>query len=138
MRPNALRNTMSQGLIRNLLVLAAALPAAVHAQVPSDSIFKDFQRNADYVLVVDGKDVPAAELYKQETLPAFLILTSALPSPVLISPRNSSVETVNVMKVAKQKDGTVDLLADATLAAQGGFDIDGGDITFTADGHKVR
>lgn len=132
---------MNRALFRTLLALttfavtAVALPAG--AQVPSDSVFRGFLRSGDFTLVIDGKDVPAAEIFKQDSLPALLILTSALPSPVLVTPRTGAVETVNLMKVAKQSDGSVDLLADATLAPQGQFQVVGGDVSFTVDGRKV-
>jgi thiol-disulfide isomerase/thioredoxin len=123
-----------------LLAALAALVPAVRAQaVPSDNVLRGFSRISEYMLVVDGREVPAAEIYQSERVPAFLVLSSALPSPVLLSPRTQAVETVNLMKVAKQKDGTVDLLADATLAPQGKFDVveDTGAVNFTADGHKA-
>ncbi|MFL6259266.1 MAG: thioredoxin family protein [Thermoanaerobaculia bacterium] len=122
-----------------LAVLAAAsLAAAALAQgVPSDATLRGFQPSSDYVLVVNGNPVPAAEIYKNDQLPAILILTSALPAPVLMTPRSGNVETVNLMKVAKQKDGTVDLLADAVLSPIGAFQLDGGNPTFNYQGKKV-
>jgi thiol-disulfide isomerase/thioredoxin len=122
-----------------LAVLAAAsLAAAALAQgVPSDATLRGFQPSSDYILVVNGDPVRTAEIYKNDQLPAILILTSALPSPVLMTPRSGNVETVNLMKVAKQKDGTVDLLADAVLSPVGAFQIEGGNPTFTYQGKKV-
>jgi len=122
-----------------LAVLAAAsLAAAALAQgVPSDATLRGFQPSSDYILVVNGDPVPAAEIYKNDQVPAILILTSKLPSPVLMTPRSGNVETVNLMKVAKQKDGTVDLLADAVLAPVGAFQLEGGNPTFTYQGKKV-
>jgi thiol-disulfide isomerase/thioredoxin len=119
------------------VLAAASLAAAASAQgVPSDATLRGFQPNGDYVLVVNGNPVPGAEIYKND-LPAILILTSALPSPVLMTPRSGSVATVNLMKVAKQKDGSVDLLADAVLAPVGPFQLDGSNPTFTYQGKKV-
>ncbi|HEY4595029.1 MAG TPA: hypothetical protein VIJ02_01410, partial [Thermoanaerobaculia bacterium] len=75
-----------------LAVLAAApLAAAALAQgVPSDATLRGFQPSGDYILVVNGNPVPAAEIYKNDQLPAILILTSALPSPVLMTPRSGN------------------------------------------------
>ncbi|HEY2291347.1 MAG TPA: thioredoxin family protein [Thermoanaerobaculia bacterium] len=123
-----------------LAVLAAAASLAAAAQgAPSDATLRGFQPSSDYILVVNGNPVPAAEIYKNEQVPAILILTSALPSPVLLTPRSGSVETVNLMKVAKQKDGTVDLLADAVLSPVGPFQLEGASSnpTFTYQGKKV-
>jgi thiol-disulfide isomerase/thioredoxin len=117
--------------------LLAVASAASAQGVPSDSVLKGFQPSGDYVLVVNGKPVPAAEIYQNDQVPAILVLTSALPSPVLLTPRAGSVETVHIMKIAKQKDGTVDLLADAVLAPIGQFEQQGENVVFTYEGRKV-
>jgi thiol-disulfide isomerase/thioredoxin len=119
-------------------IFAATAPAASRAQgMPSDSVLRGFQPNGKYVLVVNGKPVPAAEIYLNDRIPAFLILSSALPSPLMLTPRARSVETVNLMKVSKQKDGSVDLFADAVLAPAGQFAMEGENISFTVEGRKV-
>ncbi|HEX9944172.1 MAG TPA: thioredoxin family protein [Thermoanaerobaculia bacterium] len=121
------------------LVLALlAMPSAPRAQgVPSDGVLHGFQPTGEYTLMVNGKPIPGAEIY-QNGLPAILVIaTSALPSPVLLTPRAGSVETVHIMKIAKQPDGTVDLLADAVLAPVGQFQMQGENVTFTYEGRKV-
>ena len=119
-------------------LLLGALPALAQA-APTDAVQKDFRPNGDYLLVVDGKDVPNAEIYFSERVPAFLVLTSRLSSPVLLSVRTQTAETVQLMKVAKQNDGTVDLMADAALAPQGAITVSGeGTVSFTADKHAVQ
>jgi thiol-disulfide isomerase/thioredoxin len=115
-----------------------ALPVALAAQVPSDAVLRDFAPTGSFLLEVDGKDVPKAEIYQSEAAAAILVITSALPAPVLVAPRTQSVEMINLMKVAKQKDGTVDLLADATLERQGRFTVDGDTVAFMVDGKRVR
>lgn len=118
------------------VVLSLAAPAASRAQgMPSDSVLQGFEPSSEYALVVNGKPVPA-EIY-QNGIPAILILSSALPSPVMLTPRTGNVETVNLMKVSKQKDGSVDLFADAVLAPIGQFAMEGENVTFTTDGRKV-
>ncbi len=120
------------------VLLSLAAPAASLAQgMPSDSVLRGFEPSSEYVLVVNGKPVPAAEVYQNDRIPAILILSSALPSPVMLTPRAGNVETVNLMKVSKQKDGTVDLFADAVLAPIGQFAMEGENVTFTVDGRKV-
>ncbi|HEX5760598.1 MAG TPA: thioredoxin family protein [Thermoanaerobaculia bacterium] len=115
--------------------LAGAGPGA--AQVPSDAVLRGFQPIGDYVLAVGGKDVKA-EIYQAEAVPAILVISSALTSPVLLLPRQGTVETVHIMKVAKQKDGSIDLLADAVLEPQGQFQAVGDDVSFTADGKQAQ
>ena len=120
------------------MVFALLLPLAAHAQrVPSDSVLRGFQPSAEYNLVVDGKPVPAAEIYLNDKMPAMLVLTSAFSSPVLLTPRSGAVETVNLMKVAKQKDGSVDLLADAVLAPAGIFKAEGDVVSFSVQGKNA-
>jgi thiol-disulfide isomerase/thioredoxin len=120
------------------IVLPLAAPATLRAQgMPSDSVLRGFQPSGDYVLVVNGDPVRNAEIYQNDKIPAILILSSALPSPVMLTPRAGNVETVNLMKVSKQKDGSVDLFADAVLAPIGQFQMVGENVTFTADGRKV-
>ncbi|HEX4965935.1 MAG TPA: thioredoxin family protein [Thermoanaerobaculia bacterium] len=109
-----------------------AVPFAARAQgvVPSDSVLRGFQPTGEYSLLVDGKPV-SAEIYQNDRLPAMLIISSSFPSPVLLTPRAGTAETVNLMKVAKQKDGSVDLLADAMLAPLGKFQTEGENVLFT-------
>jgi thiol-disulfide isomerase/thioredoxin len=124
-----------------LAVLALlAVPFVAHAVgvVPSDSVLRGFQPSGEYTLIVDGVPEPGAEIYQNDKIPAMLILTSALPSPVMLSPRSGQAETVNLMKVSKQKDGSVDLLADAVLAPLGQFTTEGENVSFLFKGKKVR
>ena len=94
---------MRSALLATLtVVLSLAAPAASRAQgMPSDSVLRGFQPSGEYMLVVNGKPVPAAEIYQNDKVPAILILSSALPSPVMLTPRAGNVETVNLMKVSK-------------------------------------
>ena len=115
-----------------------AVPLMARAQgVPSDSVLRGFQPNAEYTLVVDNKPVPAAEIYQNDKVPGILVLTSAFSSPVLLTPRSGAVETVNIMKVSKQKDGSVDLLADAVLAPAGTFKAEGDVVSFSVQGKNA-
>ncbi len=120
-------------------VLTAALAAGSRAQgTPSDNVLRDFKPMEDYVLWVDGRSVPTAEIYNSESGHAVLILTGALPSPALVRQGEDSVATVNIMKVAKKKDGAVDLLADAELAPQGPYTFADGVVRFKIDRHAVE
>jgi thiol-disulfide isomerase/thioredoxin len=121
-----------------LLALAVAAPAALSAQaVPSDAHYRGFQRDGDLTLVVAGKEAPAAEIYHAEAARAYLIITSELPSPILINAPNMTVETVDLMKVSRQPDGSLDLLADAGLASSGKYTVRERDIAFNVGGREV-
>jgi thiol-disulfide isomerase/thioredoxin len=117
-----------------LLCVVAGLPASAQ-RAPADNTLRDFERIGDYVLAVNGKDVPA-EIYQSQRAAAILIVSSSLPSPVLLTPGGGSAATVNLMKMDKKPDGSIDLLSDATLAPQGPIDIEEEVIRFKADGRS--
>jgi thiol-disulfide isomerase/thioredoxin len=121
-----------------LALVAVPFVASAQGVVPSDAVLRGFQPTGEFVLIVDGVPVPAAEIYQNDKLPGILILTSALESPVLLSPRSGQAETVKLMKVSKQKDGSVDLLADAVLSPLGQFTSEGENVSFAFKGKKVR
>jgi thiol-disulfide isomerase/thioredoxin len=120
------------------MVLAFALAAstaAAQAPAPSDNVLREFRPSGDYVLTVGGKEVPA-EIYQSERAAAILVVSSAFPSPVLLEPRTGMAETVSVMKMAKQPDGSIDLLADAVLAPQGQIQFAEDAVSFSAEGRS--
>lgn len=124
--------------VSGLLVAAAvcaALPARGQA-VPSDNVLRGFQRTGEFILLVNGQADAKAEVYVNRNIPAYLILPTAL-SPILLTPRTSQVETVQMLKVARKPDGTVDLLSDAAMKPQGKFQLVGERVDFTSEGKKV-
>lgn len=125
--------------------IAAALVAASFAAQPTvaqkgaaDAFLSDFRVSGEYVLEVGGKPQPKAELYYSERAKAFLIKSSELPSPVLVSPSAKEVQSLDLMKVAERPDGVIDVLADAVLSPEGAFVLDGESIRFRAGGKEVR
>ncbi len=119
-----------------IALLAVASIAGAQGGVPSDSVLRGFQPIGEYVLIVNGKPV-SGDIYQNEKLPAILVMSSSLPAPILLTPRAGSVESVHIMKVAKQPDGSVDLLADAVLAPIGKFQMSGENVTFSYQGKNV-
>lgn len=117
------------------VALAVLSTAALPAQTGPVS---DYLASGDYVLEVAGKEVPKAEIYQSNYASAILILTSELPAPVRLSPRTQMVETVNLMKVAKQPDGSITVLPDSTLKVVGAFGLANDDVTFSVDGKSCR
>jgi thiol-disulfide isomerase/thioredoxin len=129
------------GALFALLVTAAltqpapATPAAPAAPA-IDNVLNGFVRTGEYLLTVDGKPVPAAEIYRNERLPAYLIVTPAFPNPVLLMPGTMTVETVAAARLVRQKDGSVAVAADADTRPQGAFQIDGDKVVFASEGRK--
>lgn len=119
--------------------LLAFLPGVVPAQaVPADAVLRNFEISGDFALAIDGKELPKAEIYFSDTARAYLLIASEFASPVLVSAPTQSVDTIDLMKVAKQPSGTIDLLADAVLQPAGKYKVDGPNIEFTYSGKKVR
>lgn len=117
----------------------AAAPVALGAQtVPSDSVLRNFEISGDFLLTIDGKEQPKAEIYFSEGARAYIVIASDFPSPILVSAPTQSVDTVDLMKVSKQPSGTIDLLADAVLKAEGKYTVDGPNIEFPYSGKTLR
>ncbi len=115
-------------LLAPVLILAAN--AAAQGGVPADAVFSDFKPNGEFLFELDGKPLKNAEIYLSDRAASYLVIAPELASPLLISPRTSSVESVSFMKVMKREDGTIDLLADASFNRLGAFRIAGQEIVF--------
>jgi thiol-disulfide isomerase/thioredoxin len=116
-----------------LLALGPGATAPLAAQgAPADGVLRGFQPIGDYLLEVDGKESTKAEVFQSESAVAILILAPEFPSPVLLSPRTRQVVTLDLMRVARQGDGSVDVLADAVLAPAGQFEVAGETVVFAA------
>lgn len=118
-------------LLSGLVALAPA-PAAGQ-RVPADHVLRDFERTGDYLLMINGKQVPA-EIYLSQRAAAILVMSSAFLSPVLLTPGLGVAQTVNLMKVQKKPNGSIDLLSDAVLSTQGALDVQDEEVHFKADG----
>ncbi|MEE8278863.1 MAG: thioredoxin family protein [Thermoanaerobaculia bacterium] len=96
-------------------------------------------RPVGYQFELDGETVADAAIYQSRAAGAFLILSSALPSPVLLRLREARVETVHLLKVDQKADGTIDLLPGPTLDSLGGFRVtaDRRGITFDLAGRQA-
>lgn len=136
------KNTMSNlNTIRSCaisLCATALLTLPALAQVGADAVFSGFEPNGDFVFELGGQDLKNAEIYFSERGVAYLILAPELSSPILINPRTRSVESVHLMKVAKRQDGSIDLLADATLARLDQFSLDGKEVHFNLNGQAAK
>jgi thiol-disulfide isomerase/thioredoxin len=120
-----------------LIAVAAALFGVLERSATAQSAagsLRDFRPFSTYVLAVDATEIPEAKIYYSETARAFLVFDARFPSPVLIQPRTSAVETVQASKVAEREDGTIDLLPAPTLAAQPSFEVVEDRIVFSVEG----
>jgi thiol-disulfide isomerase/thioredoxin len=131
----ALGRAAAAALLCGVVALAPAPTAG--QRVPPDNVLRDFQRTGDYVLVINGRRVPA-EIYQSQRAAAYLVMSSSFLSPVLLSQGLGVAQTVNLMKLNKKPDGSIDLLSDAVLSTQGALDVrdeqDSLEVHFKADG----
>jgi thiol-disulfide isomerase/thioredoxin len=116
------------------LAILAALPAAGQQ---ADAVLRGFQPTGDYLLELAGERVPAAEIYRSDRVPAFLVVAPGV-SPFLLLPREGSVATVSIMKLARRGDGSLDVLADAQLVPAGRFALDEEAVVFSVEGRSAR
>jgi thiol-disulfide isomerase/thioredoxin len=123
------------------LALAAAfvLPLSAAAQpVPPDAVFQGFKPNGEFIFALGGADLKDAEIYVSERAGAYLIIAPALSSPLLINTRTQSVESVAFMKVQKNADKTIDLLADASFDQVSKFQVNGQRVSFQVKGQAAE
>jgi thiol-disulfide isomerase/thioredoxin len=114
---------------------APAKPAQAAQAI--DNVLNGFARTGEYLLMVNGKPAPASEIYRNESLPAYLIVSPAFPNPVLLMPGTMTVETVAAAKLVPQKDGTMAVAADAETRPQGKFTLQGDKVIFASEGRNA-
>ncbi|MDQ1348007.1 MAG: hypothetical protein QG573_1381 [Acidobacteriota bacterium] len=120
-------------------VSAPSASAASAAQtVPADAVLRNFELSGDFVLAIDGKEQPKAEIYFSESARAYVLIAAEFPSPILVSAPTQSVDTIDLMKVSKQPNGVIDLLADAVFEPAGKYRVEGPNIEFSYAGKKLR
>jgi thiol-disulfide isomerase/thioredoxin len=125
------------GALLALLLTAAMAAAAPQSSPAVDNVLNGFARTGEHLLMVNGKPVPAAEIYRNDRLPAYLIVSAAFPNPVLLMPGTMTVETVPAAKLVRQKDGTMAVAADAETQPQGKFKLQGDKVVFASEGRNA-
>lgn len=126
---------MSARLASRVLVgLLLAFPA--FAQQAISPAMRGFTPTTDYSLTVNGAPAPAQMYYLGEA-PAYLVVSSALPGPVLLDLRNGLAIAILQLKIVKQRDGSVDILANGATGRIGPFTLSKRNLTFTYEGRNV-
>jgi thiol-disulfide isomerase/thioredoxin len=126
-------------LLALLAPLAPFAPKAAMAQggMPADAVFQGFKPTGEYIFSLGGADIKDAEIYLSEKAGAYLIIAPALASPILLNARTQNVESVSFMKVQKNADRSVDLLADASFEQLDKFKVASGQkVTFNLKGKE--
>ena len=115
-----------------LLTLLTTLP--LRAQGPTDPALHDFEPDGEYDLLVNGQPVPDAQIARAGHLPAYLLVSKSLASPVLLLPRESVARAVGAEAVVRRADGMIDIAAGAKLTTLGPLTVQGESASFTLDG----
>lgn len=132
---------MSHRISRSLPALAVLVvgllcaAASVGAQ-QVDSLFQGFEPTGKFVLELDGQPAQA-KIYLSDRAGAYLVMGPAMSSPLLINARGGTLESVSLLKVAPQDDGTIDLLADASFETLGRFRVDADKVRFDYKGQSA-
>ncbi len=129
-----MRRTRSHTLFAVLSIAVAA--GRLDAQ--SAGPLTGFAPTGDYVLALDGATDPGAKVYVLGHGTAYLVISDHLASPVLLEPRAGVARSLSVLKIARQADGTIDLLPNATIADLGRFTIDAEGVSFAVDGRQAQ
>lgn len=120
------------------LGVTAAGTSALDAQQVPDPMFRDFELVGSLVLSIEGAEVPSAEVFQSERARAVLVMSSKLDQPLLVNMRSRQVERVSLMSLAKRADGSIDVLADATLEPVGTFTAQEDGVEFTYGGKSMK
>lgn len=135
MRPIQPIRTLLPALL--LLILWPGAPAIAQEAGP-DEVLSAFKVNGDFMFVLGGESRKDAEIFFSQRAVAYLVIAKELSSPLLINVRSRSIESVDLEKVLRNDDGTVDIQADAELATLGSFMLKEKQVAFTVDGKEAR
>lgn len=124
--------------ILRLFLPALAVSLVVALPLSAQEPMSGFLPIDKFVFMIDGEEDAAAEVFQSQAAGAYLVLSTAVESPVLVQARSAAVSTVNLMKVDRQPNGSVNLLAGAALDSLGKFTIAGDGIKFEVTGREAE
>ena len=107
------------------------------AKIADESGEERFVKTDDYRLVLEGVDVPEAEIFQSQSV-IFLVLSPQLPAAVVLKLRTTSVETIAGEVIFPGDDGSIILSSDAVFHPEGEFEVDGEGISFAVQGARLR
>jgi thiol-disulfide isomerase/thioredoxin len=133
-------SSAARRLIQVLLVLASTgliLSIEAAAELPGVAAVSDLEVNGGFVFELDGRNVEDAEIYLSEREVAYLVIASELETPLLISPRGKSVQSLRADRLTR-RDGGADLAAGSVLEYLGEYETRGGEMIFEIDGKVAK
>jgi len=108
------------------------------AEIADESGEERFIKTDDYLLVLEGSDVPEAEIYHSQASVTFLVLSPQLSAAVVLKLRSDSVETIAQEMILRGEDGSILLSSEAVFHPEGEFEVDGEGISFAVQGTPLR
>lgn len=120
---------MRSKILLTILALTVAPLAIASAQT-------GFMHDSTWMVEIDGTP-SEAEVYRAQSPAAMLVMSDQLPEPVMLMLGAGSVNGVQLMKVARQQDGSVNVLANPFTSSYGSYQVDGAGVTFSVADHSV-
>ncbi|MCG8457721.1 MAG: thioredoxin family protein [Holophagales bacterium] len=128
----------NRNLIATLLLIGSVAVVAAPASAQEiDSLFRDFYLAGEFMLELEGEKLQNGEVFMAERARSYLLMAPELASPLLVNTQAQNVQSVSLLKVQKNDDGTIDLLADAAFEVVGPFQIKGTELVFSFSGKTV-
>ena len=116
-------------LLLSLLTIASLGATTTQAQT-------GFFPDSTWMVEIDGA-MSEAEVFRAQSPAAMLVISDQLPEPVMLMLGAGSVSGVQLMKVARQQDGSVNVLANPFTRSFGTYQVNGAGVTFSVDEHSV-
>lgn len=115
-------------------------PTAVSGQmIPPHATLRDFEPLGDYNLEVGGAPLVGVKMFRSEKAGSAVLMTGpGLVAAYVLMPRDRALQRLDPNKVVVTPDGRAFVLADAALARESAFAVDGRDITFSIQGKPAR
>ncbi len=107
------------------------------SKLPGIAACDDFELIGDYVFELDGRELTDAEIYLSESQVTYLVVAPELASPLLISPRGKSVQTIDA-DLLSRKEGSAELAARAAREYAGAYELEHGAMVFELDGKTAK
>lgn len=129
-------------LLAGTLAVALAVPTTTAAQptneLPGRQAAEDLLLVETHVLEVGGEVVEDAEIYFSEYEAFYLVTSSELEEPLMVSPRGRSVQTVDAEKLERRGDVEARLDAGAARTLLGRYTLHRGVYSFEVHGREVK
>ena len=117
-----------------LSLLAVVGPVAAQQQ-PAETSFRQI---GQYVLELDGAQVPDARIYHSPAFGTILLRTDQLSTVVELVPRGRRLQTYAPDDFFDNSDGTVDKRSSAKALETGAFELTANLPSFTVEGRSAR